>query len=243
MKQTLLAILLLTGTLNIAAQASLGGTVTYTRTTTYTFDPTGNDEWDAYARSLPTEGKFEKTLYFTSDASLYDESTLEKEEVPIPQQKAMFFASYGKPPSPALKQLHIDFNAESKIALQEFMTREFLVESPLENRAWKLDPTRKRIGDYICMKATMNLEGDTVIAWFAPEIPVSEFIDVIGHAQHGALQFFRETVDFSVCAVTGIRSNSCFHIAKIALLVVFIQQQVDGPFPDSVIHAGEIRFV
>lgn len=173
MKQTLLAILLLTGTLNIAAQASLGGTVTYTRTTTYTFDPTGNDEWDAYARSLPSEGKFEKTLYFTSDASLYDESTLEKEEVPIPQQKAMFFASYGKPPSPALKQLHIDFNAESKIALQEFMTREFLVESPLENRAWKLDPTRKRIGDYICMKATMNLEGDTVIAWFAPEIPVS----------------------------------------------------------------------
>ncbi len=52
------------------------------------------------------------------------------------------------------------------------MTREFLVESSLDNKGWKLDPTRKKIGEYICMKATMNLEGDTVTAWFAPELPV-----------------------------------------------------------------------
>lgn len=172
MKQYVLAILLLTGTLNIVAQASLGGTVTYTRTSTYTFDPTGNDEWDAYARSLPTEGKFEKRLYFTNDVSLYDESTFEKEEASIPLQKAMFFATHGKPPKPSLKSLYIDFQAETKTALQEFMTREFLVESPLENRGWKLDSIRKKIGEYICMKATMNLEGDMVTAWFTPELPV-----------------------------------------------------------------------
>ena len=46
------------------------------------------------------------------------------------------------------------------------------MESPLENRGWKLDPTRKKIDEYVCMKATMNLEGDTVTAWFAPELPV-----------------------------------------------------------------------
>jgi len=154
------------------AQSILGGRVVYTRTTTYTFDPTGKDEWDAYAKTLPTEGKFEKVLYFTSEASLYDESTLEKEAVSIPQQKAMFFATYGKPPRPLLKSLYIDFMEESLTALQEFMTREFLVESPLESKGWKLDPTRKKVGGYICMKATMNLEGDTVTAWFAPEIPV-----------------------------------------------------------------------
>jgi len=172
MKYTFLTVLLLAGTLSAAAQVPLGGTVVYTRITTYNFDPTGNPEWDAYAKSLPTEGKFEKTLYFTSDASLYDESALEKEEASIPQQKAMFFATYGKPPKPSLKSLYIDFREESKTALQEFMTREFLVESPLDNKGWKLDPTRKKIGEYVCMKATMNLEGDTVTAWFAPEIPV-----------------------------------------------------------------------
>jgi GLPGLI family protein len=172
MKHTLLTVLLVAGTLTAAAQESMGGTVVYTRTTTYTINPTGNAEWDAYAKTLPTEGKFEKTLYFTSDASLYDESALEKEEVSIPQQKALFFATYGKSPKPSLKLLYIDFQEESKTALQEFMTREFLVESELENKGWKLDPTRKKIGEYVCMKATMNLEGDTVTAWFAPEIPV-----------------------------------------------------------------------
>ena len=172
MRHTLLTILFLAGTLFAAAQAPLAGTVVYSRTTTYTIETTGNDEWDAYAKGLPTEGKFEKTLFFTSDASLYDEAALEKEEVSIPQQKAMFFATYGKPPKPSLKSLYIDFQEESKTALQEFMTREFLVESKLENKGWKLDPTRKKIGEYVCMKATMNLEGDTVTAWFAPEIPV-----------------------------------------------------------------------
>lgn len=172
MKHTLLATMLMAGTIYATAQAPIGGTVVYTRTTTYNFEPTGIDEWDAYARTLPTEGKFEKVLYFTAKASLYDESTLEKEAVSIPQQKAMFMASYGKPPRPALKSLYIDFQEESKIALQEFMTREFLVESTLENRGWKLDPTRKKIGEFVCMKATMNLEGDTVTAWFAPELSV-----------------------------------------------------------------------
>ena len=172
MRPAFLSILLVAGTLLAAAQAPLGGTVVYTRTTTYTLNPTGNAEWDAYAKSLPTEGKFEKTLYFTSDASLYDESALEKEEVSIPQQKAMFFATYGEPPKSSLKSLYINFQEESKTALQEFMTREFLVESELENKGWKLDPARRKIGEYVCMKASMILEGDTVTAWFAPEIPV-----------------------------------------------------------------------
>ncbi|RLD69886.1 MAG: hypothetical protein DRI98_09405, partial [Bacteroidetes bacterium] len=149
MKHTHLAILLLAGTLNAAAQTPIGGTVVYTMTTTYNFEPTGNDEWDAYARTLPTEGKFEKVLYFTAEASLYDVSSLEKEATSGLQEKTEFFASYGKPPKPALKSLYIDYQEESKVSLQEFMTREFLVESPLDNKGWKLDPTRKKIGEYV----------------------------------------------------------------------------------------------
>jgi GLPGLI family protein len=172
MKQTFIAILLLAGTLHVIAQAPLGGTIVYTRTTTYNFEPTGNNEWDAYALTLPTEGKLEKVLYFTAEASLYDVSSFEKEAVSIPQQKVEFFASHGKAPRPALKSLYIDFREERRTALKEFMTREFLVESPLENKGWKLDPARKKIGEYVCMKATMNMEGDTVTAWFAPELSV-----------------------------------------------------------------------
>lgn len=172
MKDLLSVLLLVSGIASAAAQEAPGGTIIYTRTTTYTFDPTGNPEWDAYARSLPTEGKFENVLYFTSAASLYGESIPEKEAPSIPQQKALFFASYGKPPKPILKSLYINFQQERTSALQEFMTREFRVEAPLKNRGWKLEPVRKKIGAYVCMMATMNLEGDSVTAWFTPEIPV-----------------------------------------------------------------------
>ena len=172
MRATLIVMLLLAGIIKTTAQNPPGGTIIYTRTTTYTFEATGNDEWDIYAKSLPREGKFEKVLYFTASESLYDESGMEKEAISIPQQKAMYFASYGKPPRPSLKSLYINFQEESRVSLQEFMTREFRLESTLENKGWKLHPSRKKIGNYVCMRATMNMEGDTVSAWFAPEIPV-----------------------------------------------------------------------
>ena len=164
--------MLLMVTSTLTAQDPLGGTIVYQRTTTYSFDPTGNDEWDAYIKTLPTEGKFEKVLYFTPEASLYDESTFEKEALSIPQQKAMFMASYGKPPRPELKQLYCNYEEERKTALLEFMTREFLVESGLNAKGWKLDPSKRKIQEYVCMKATLNMKGNTVTAWFAPGLPV-----------------------------------------------------------------------
>ena len=69
MKHTHLAILLLAGTLNATAQTPIGGSVVYTRTNTYNFEPTGNDEWEAYAKTLPKEGKFEKVEEFKKNGS------------------------------------------------------------------------------------------------------------------------------------------------------------------------------
>jgi len=172
MKTKILIFILLTASLKVLSQASLGGSVVYTRTTTYNFQSTGNDEWDAYAKTLPGEGKFEKQLIFTSESSLYNEALTSEEALPPEHQKALFFVNYGKAPKPTLKQLYIDFEKKERCALLEFMTREFRVENSLENRAWKLQAERKKIGEYVCMKATANLEGDTVTAWFTPEIPV-----------------------------------------------------------------------
>ena len=76
MKRSILTVPVQLGAVYINAQAHTGGgTVVYERTTTYSFEPTGIDEWDAYSKTLPTEGKFEKVLYFTAEASLYDVST------------------------------------------------------------------------------------------------------------------------------------------------------------------------
>ncbi len=172
MKYILSAILLVSGIVSAAAQEVLGGTIIYTRTTTYNFNATGNAEWDAYAKTLPSEGKFEKHLLFTPEASLYNEAVVAEDALSVAHQKALFFVNYGKAPKPTLKQLYVDFKNENRCAMLEFMTREFRVESPLENKGWKLQPERKKIGDYVCMKATGGLEGDMVTAWFTPEIPV-----------------------------------------------------------------------
>lgn len=172
MKVRSLVFLLLIASLKVLSQDSPGGSVIYTRTTTYNFQPTGNPEWDAYAKTLPGEGKFEKQLFFTSESSLYIEALYSQETLPDEHQKALFFMNYGKAPKPTLKQLYINFEKEESCALMEFMTREFRVNNTLENKGWKLQPERKKIGAYICMKATANLEGDTVTAWFTPEIPV-----------------------------------------------------------------------
>jgi GLPGLI family protein len=172
MKQIISTILLLAGFFTLTAQSPSGGTVIYTRILSYDFQKTGNPEWDAYARTLPSEGKFEKQLIFNSEASLYLESLNSEETLPVAHQKAAFFVNYGKAPGPALKQLYIHFRKEERCALLEFMTRDFRVKTKLEKKNWKLIPERKKVGDYVCMKATATHEGDEVIAWFTPEIPV-----------------------------------------------------------------------
>jgi len=172
MKTKILIFILLSASLGVLSQTTPGGSVIYTRTTTYNFQSTGNAEWDAYAKTLPGEGKFEKQLIFTSESSLYIEALVPKEALPNEHQKALFFVSFGKAPKPTLKQLFIDFEKKESCALMEFMTREFRVEDSLEKRAWKLQAERKKIGEYVCMKATANLDGDEITAWFTPEIPV-----------------------------------------------------------------------
>ena len=172
MKTKFLIVISLAACLQIPAQSPPGGRVIYTRTTTYNFAATGNAEWDAYALTLPGKGKFEKQLLFSPESSLYDEGLASQENLPIEHQKALFFVNYGKDPKPTLKQLFSDFNKEESCALREFMTRDFRVRDSLQRPAWKLQPERRKIGDYVCMKATAELEGDMVTAWFTPEIPV-----------------------------------------------------------------------
>jgi GLPGLI family protein len=173
MRRRFLIILWLAASFQIMAQSSPAGRVIYTRTTTYQFSSTGNPEWDAYAKNLPSESKFEKQLLFTREGSLYDEGIVSLDALPIEHQKARFFVNYGKDPKPMLKLLYIDFIKKESCALMEFMTRDFRVKDSLESPAWKLQPERRKIAGYVCMKATAKLDGDAVTAWFTPEIPIS----------------------------------------------------------------------
>ncbi len=69
--------------------------------------------------------------------------------------------------------MYYDFEKNQKLEQMEYMTRIFLVKSDIAPLAWKLGSEKKKILDYTCMGATMNLDDQEIVAWFAPEIPVS----------------------------------------------------------------------
>ena len=174
--KALLMFILCTGCVisnNITAQVISGGTVRYQQINKYIFKTTGNPEWDEYAKTLPTEGKFERMLYFSPQQSLYEVAEKEKEAMSEKEMKAMYMASYGKPPKSEKKKIFCDLDKNKETAEVEFMSRIFLIESDIESKDWKLSGTQKEVVGYVCMSAELEMNGLVITAWFSPEIPYS----------------------------------------------------------------------
>ena len=157
----------------LGAQTSLVGTVYYTQMDKVEFEPTGRPEFDQYARTMPTEYQFEKMLQFEGSRALYQASPNPSGE-PLTGRERWFYimSKYGRKPQATLKKLYCDFESGSKTELLEFMTREFRVESEIEQPAWKMLNDFKMIMGYTCMGAQKTEGDDEIIAYFAPEIPV-----------------------------------------------------------------------
>ena len=77
------------------------------------------------------------------------------------------------PPRPLVQKVYYDFKKKQKLEQVEYLTRTFLVSSEIEAVPWKLGNEKKKILDYTCMSASMTLDDQDIVAWFAPEIPVS----------------------------------------------------------------------
>ncbi|MEH0007549.1 MAG: GLPGLI family protein [Flavobacteriales bacterium] len=56
----------------------------------------------------------------------------------------------------------------------QFLSRNFLILDTLKNIGWTILSDTLKIGDYLCKKATANIEGAPKTAWFTDEIPVNE---------------------------------------------------------------------
>ena len=84
-------------------------------------------------------------------------------------------------------RLYKNTKTESFISSRDFMGKQFLISDSLEKLDWKLEEESKKIGDYLCFKATATQEYETlgletnkieikrrnIIAWYTPEIPVN----------------------------------------------------------------------
>ena len=171
-------VFLLSHSSKVASQDQLSGTITYQQITRYSFEnivaKRGNDpQIKNFLAELPEERTNVQVLAFNSKKALFKEDDSEKDATPGNLQEALNWESRFKPPSSVLQKMYYDFEKNQKLEQMEYMTRIFLVKSDIAPLAWKLGSEKKKILDYTCMGATMNLDDQEIVAWFAPEIPVS----------------------------------------------------------------------
>jgi GLPGLI family protein len=163
---------------NLTAQESLSGTIAYQQIVHYNFDNIkqahGNDErTQDWLSTLPDEGVSTQMLKFNSRAALFEEDDSEKEAKPAGLQRALMYENSLKPVQAKVQKVYYDFDKKQKLEQVEFLTRIFLVESEIESIPWKLGSDKKKVLEYVCLGATATIDDQEIMAWFAPEIPVS----------------------------------------------------------------------
>lgn len=123
-----------------------------------------------FAEMLKDLGTSKKELLFTDEATLYrnyeEEETMddvtgdgmEMEMIKIGDE-SIFYR---------------DLEANTSVEQRDFMGKKFLIEDDNpEQQAWKLTGEKKEIMGYLCQRAELTDSVGTIVAWYAPQIPVS----------------------------------------------------------------------
>jgi len=169
--KTLTFTLALLASITVVAQQS--GIVTYQKIVDYGIEPNGTERWDNFIKDLPKAGTFVYTLTFKDGQSLFQEDASKKGEVSPLLQRALGGAARFNPPKVKVLQIHQNLDKAETIEQVEFMTRNFVVKSDLTTPAWKITTKKKKVLDYVCVGAEMQVGEETITAWFTSEIPVA----------------------------------------------------------------------
>ncbi len=171
--QLLVVIMLIVVGSSLSAQDELIGTIKYSKVTKFDFEKRDDPRWNEFIASLPSEVSSAYILYFKGDFALYSENPLEQKELSREARRAMHMKSWGKAPKANLNKVYYNLEKSNIIEQKEFMTRYFIIEGDIETPAWKIAQEKRKILDYVCMSAEMEIDSQIVKAWFAPQIPIS----------------------------------------------------------------------
>jgi GLPGLI family protein len=170
---TIVAVLFAMLSGNLSAQDTLSGTVKYQKITKLNFKKNENHRWNEMIATLPSERKSAFVLKFDNEIALYEDNPGEQEATPRGLQRAQHVQNMRRAPRPELKKVFYDLENNIMLEQLDFMTRNFIVESEIEIKPWKLTADKKKILDYVCMCAELKTKKQTITAWFSPQIPVS----------------------------------------------------------------------
>ncbi len=156
-----------------SAQSQQFGEIAYVETVKMTFDIEEMEGIDL-SGMLPDKQSFDKVLTFSGKKSLYcdAEDGRENEDTEFTSDDGSFQIVLSTDDSEQI--LHTDLEKKKIIHQQGFMGKSFVVTSEVSAPKWKIGADRIKYLGYECVKATQeNDQGEEVVVWYTPEIPVS----------------------------------------------------------------------
>lgn len=156
---------------NVTAQIQ-SGTVIYNHTSS--FDTKGMPPH--MASSMPKSAVNSMELQFNSTQSLYQKNPNFKEEVNPNDNMPRFFKRMREM---SVATFYKDMNNSQLLEQASFFGKDFLIEDSISNIKWKISAgEQKMIAGYTCMKAYYKDSTYNLVAFFTPQIPVSQGPDI-----------------------------------------------------------------
>jgi len=116
-------------------------------------------------------------LFYTENESMYSLAK-EQDASDSPGSRGAMRFRMGN----ASRDVYKNLDENRMVDSREFMTKQFLIKGEEEEFMWKIVDGQKMILDYMCLKATYSDTADTYVAWFTPQISISN-----GPAEYGGL--------------------------------------------------------
>jgi len=148
---------------------------------------------------IPTSRSVTKKLIFDNDKSVYVNGDERAEDTEINSDDGSIQIVLME--SDIESMFYIDYKEKECLDQQGFMGKAFIIEKPVSKTKWKITPEKVMYLDYECMKATMtDDEGEEIVAWFAPAIPVKAGPSGYGQLPGAILMLSRGDKDLEIKA-------------------------------------------
>jgi len=165
-------------TFNLFAQQT-EGTIYYTESVKLDIELPADQE---HLRAMiPSSSDQTKALYFTPTMSMYKDMDATDGNTEINHESEGTEMQINIVSGSSDNRLLKDFESKEMTDQRDFLGKKFLINSEIVEMEWKITGQQKKILDYVCQEATTTKEEKIITAWFAPQIPISNGPDALGH--------------------------------------------------------------
>jgi len=163
--------------LNLSAQQT-EGTIFYTQSIKLDIElPEGQEH---LRDMIPSSSDQTKALYFTAEKSMYKDVDGSDGVTEINQESEGAQMQVKIVAGSADNRLLKDIANNKMVDQRDFLGKKFLIKGDIPEMTWKITGEQKKILDFVCQKAVYTKDTMTTIAWFTPQIPLSNGPDTYG---------------------------------------------------------------